>query len=169
MLPHRISSSNDIVELIDPVVARRVPFFLPRDPIVHDALTVFEQPDANNEEVVPKEPQSLRHVSINNVDKHVAKLALLICRPAPARVAVCQTSAKFDGINREEVKPELAAVFRFGMNKANRVSTLPLHSTLASCRYSASACLCPHWFMTSIQGPVVRPGPCCFNLHWPNQ
>jgi hypothetical protein len=52
----RILSSNNIVKLIAPVVARRVPFFLPRDPVVHDTLAVFEQPDANNEEVVPKEP-----------------------------------------------------------------------------------------------------------------
>ncbi len=59
MLPHRISSSNDIVELTAPVVARRVLFFLCRDPVIRDALAVFDkQPDANNKEVVPKEPQA---------------------------------------------------------------------------------------------------------------
>jgi hypothetical protein len=47
MLPRRISSANDIVELTAPVVARRVPevpvpCFLQRDPVVHDALAVFD-------------------------------------------------------------------------------------------------------------------------------
>jgi hypothetical protein len=90
-----------------PAVARRVPFFLPRC----DVLAVFEQPDAKDKEVVPKEPQALRRVSINDTDKLIAEPALLIHRPAPACVAIHQTSAKFDGINHEEVNPKLAAVF----------------------------------------------------------
>ncbi len=112
MLPRHISSSNEIVKLTAPVVARRVPFFVCRDPVVCDTLAVFdEQPDANNKEVVHKKPRALQHISINDVDEFVAKPALLIHRPVPARVAVCQTSVKFDGIHREEVNPKLADVF----------------------------------------------------------
>jgi hypothetical protein len=66
-----ISSDNDIVELTAPVVARRVPevpkvpFFLHRNPVVHDELG--KQPDADNEEVVPKEPGALQHVLIDEL------------------------------------------------------------------------------------------------------
>ncbi len=92
-LPHHILSANDIAKLTAPVVARRVlevpvPFFLQRDPVVHDALAVFDkQPDADNEEVVPKEPGALQHVSIDDANKLVTKPALLLQRPAPAHVA----------------------------------------------------------------------------------
>jgi hypothetical protein len=61
---------------------------------------------------VLEEPQALRHVLIDNVDKLVAKPTLLIPRLVPACVAVRQTSAKFNRIDCEEVNPELAAVFR---------------------------------------------------------
>ncbi len=64
-LPCCILSANNIIELTAWVIARRVPevpvpFFLQRDPIVRDALAVFnKQPDANDEEVVPIEPGAL--------------------------------------------------------------------------------------------------------------
>jgi hypothetical protein len=117
-LPCCISSANDIDELTAPVVATRVPevpvpFFLQRDPVVRDVLTVFDkQPDANEEEVVPKEPGALRHVLIEDFNKLVAEPALLLQSPAPARITEHQTSAKFDGPDQEEVNPELSAVFR---------------------------------------------------------
>jgi hypothetical protein len=98
MLSCSILSSNTIVKLTALVIARRVSFFLPRDPIVCDTLSVFEQPDTNDKEVVPKEPQALRHILTNDVDELVAEPALLILRPAPARVTVCQTSSEFDRI-----------------------------------------------------------------------
>jgi hypothetical protein len=103
MLPCCILSTNDIIELTAPVIARRVPevpvpFFLQRDPVIHDALALFdEQPDADDEEVVPKELGALRHVSINNANKLVAKPTLLLQRPAPGHIAKCQTCAKFNG------------------------------------------------------------------------
>ncbi len=118
MLPWCISSANDIDELTAPVVARRVPevpvpFFLQRDPVVRDALAVFDkQPDADEEEVVPKEPGALRNILIEDVNELVAEPALLLQSPAPARVTERRTSAKFDGPDREEVNPELFAVFR---------------------------------------------------------
>jgi hypothetical protein len=112
-LPCCISSSINIVELTAPIVARRVPSFPRRDPVVRDALAVFdEQPDTNNEEVVPKELQALQHISIVDADELVAKSALLIRRPVPVGVAEHQTSAEFDGVDCEEVNPKLAAVFR---------------------------------------------------------
>jgi hypothetical protein len=58
LLSCHILFSKDTVELTARVVARRVLFFLPRDPIVRVALAIFKQPDANDKEVVPKEPQS---------------------------------------------------------------------------------------------------------------
>jgi hypothetical protein len=63
-----------------------------------------------------------------------------------------QTSAKFNGIDCEEVNPELATIFhKFGMNRVNRDSTLPLHSMRASRHsHSASARSCRHWFTTSL-------------------
>jgi hypothetical protein len=89
MIPCCILSCNNIVKLTAPVIARRVPFFFRRDPVVHDALAVFnEQPDTNDKEVVPKEPQAPQHILIDNADKLVAKPALLIRRPAPVRVAL---------------------------------------------------------------------------------
>jgi hypothetical protein len=103
MLPRCISSTNNIVKLAAPVVARRVPevpapFFLQRDPVVCDSLAVFDkQPDANNEEVVPKEPGALQHILSDDAKKLIAKPALLLQRPAPARIAERQTSAEFDG------------------------------------------------------------------------
>jgi hypothetical protein len=102
MLPCCILSANDIVMLTAPVVARRVPevpvpFFHQRNPVVRDALAVFnKQPDTNNKELAPKEPGALQHILIENANELVAKPALLIQRPAPARIAVRQTSAKFD-------------------------------------------------------------------------
>jgi hypothetical protein len=134
MLPRRISSSNDIVKLTAPVIARRVLFFLPRDPIVCDALAVFKKPDANNEEVVPKEPRALQHVLIDDVDELVTKPALLICRPAPTHVAVHQTSAEFDRIDCGEVNPKLAAVFRKFWDKPRKPrfnAALALHAHLS--------------------------------------
>jgi hypothetical protein len=115
MLLCHILSANDIVKLTAPVVARRVQellFFLQRDPVICDALAVFdEQPDANNKVVVPKEPGALGHVSIDSAYKLVAKPTLLLQRTVPARVAKHRTSAKFDGTDQEEANPELAAIF----------------------------------------------------------
>jgi hypothetical protein len=91
-LPCCILSANDIVKLTAPVVARRVqevPFFLQRDPVVRDALAVFDkQPDADDKEVVPKEPGALQHVSIYNSYKLVAEPALLLQRPPCASPSV---------------------------------------------------------------------------------
>ncbi len=115
-LPCCILSANDIVKLTAPVVARRVPevpFFLQRDPIVCDALAIFDkQPDANNEEVVPKEPGALQHVSIDDAYKLVAKPTLLLQRPVPESFSKRRTSAKFNRTDWEEANPKLAAVFR---------------------------------------------------------
>ncbi len=79
MSPCCILSANNIVKLTAPVVARRVPevpvpFFLWKDPVVCDALAVFdEQPDANNKEVVPKQPGALQHVLIDDVNSLTPK------------------------------------------------------------------------------------------------
>ncbi len=111
-----ISSDNNIVELTAPVVARRVPevpevlFFLQRNPVV--CYKLGEQPDANNEEVVPKEPGALQHILIEDANELVAEPALLLQRLVPARVAMRRTSAELDRTDQEEVNPELAAVFR---------------------------------------------------------
>jgi hypothetical protein len=148
MLPCCILSSNDIVKLTAPVIARRVPFFLHRDPVVCDALAVFDkQPDAGNKEVVPKEPQAPRHISINDADKLVAEPTLFIHRPAPARIAVCQTSTKFDEIDCEEVNPKLAAVFHEFWDKPGKPrinAALALH-----------ACLLPLFCQCPIMLPLV--------------
>jgi hypothetical protein len=86
MLPCCISSANNTVKLTTLVVARRVPevpFFLQRDPVICDALVVFdEQPDADNKEVVPKEPGALQHNLIDDTYKLVAKPTLLLQRLA---------------------------------------------------------------------------------------
>ncbi len=142
-LPHCILSSNNIVKFTALVVARRVPFFLGRDPVVRDALTVFgKQPDADNEEVVPKEPQALQHILIDDADELIAKPALLIHKPVPARVAVCQTSAEFDGIDCEKVNPKLAAIFC---------------NFLGQTRQTAIQC-CPHTPPTPL-ATIVLPAP----------
>jgi hypothetical protein len=160
MLPCRISSSNDIVKLIALVIARRVPFFLPRDPVVRDALAVFEQPDANDKEVVPEEPRALPYILINNVDELVAEPALLIHRPAPAHIAIRQTSAEFDRIDREEVNPEFAAVFHKFWDEPGELrfnAALALHTRL-------SLLFCQHPLMP----PMVykqSTRPCC--QAWP--
>jgi hypothetical protein len=136
-LPCCISSANDIVELTVPVVARRVPevpFFLQRDPVVRDALAVFDkQPHGDNEEVVSKEPGALQHVSVDNAYKLVAEPALLLQRLAAVRFAECCYSAKFDGTDREEVNPELAAIFREFWDKPGKPqfnAALALHARL---------------------------------------
>ncbi len=102
-VPCCILSANNIIELTAPVVARRfpeVPFFLRRDPVVRDALAVFdEQPDANNKEIVPQEPGALQHISIDGAYKLVAEPALLLQRPAPAHFPERRTSAEFNGTN----------------------------------------------------------------------
>jgi hypothetical protein len=103
MLPCCILSANKIVKLTDPVIARRVPevpvpFFLQRDPVICDALTVFDkQPDASDEEVVPKVPGALQKVSIKDANELVVEPALLLQRPVPMCIAERQTSTKFDG------------------------------------------------------------------------
>jgi hypothetical protein len=118
MLPCCISSANNIVELTALVVAGRVPevpvpFFLQRDPLVRDALVVFnKQPKAEDEEVVPKEPGALQHVSIKEANELVAKPALFLQRPAPAHIAEHQTSTEFNRTDQAELNPKLAAIFR---------------------------------------------------------
>jgi hypothetical protein len=77
-------SADNIIKLTAPVLARRVPvvqvpLILQRDPVIHAALTVFDkQSDANDKEVVPKEPGALQHVSINDANKLITKHALLL-------------------------------------------------------------------------------------------
>ncbi len=93
-----------------------------------------QQPDADDEEVVPEEPGAQRHVSIIDADKLVAKPALLIHRPAPAHVAKRQISVEFNGTDCEEVNPELAPIFREFQNEPGKLqfnAALATHARLS--------------------------------------
>ena len=102
---HRISSASDIVEQTAPIVARRVPEeriqqVFPLDPVARAARAVLDDPE---------EPRVPRRISLNVL---VDETTFRIRRAEPSSVAERRRPAEFDGIDREGVNPELAAVFR---------------------------------------------------------
>ena len=86
-------------------MARRVPEerirqAFPLDPVARAARAVLDDPE---------EPRVPRRISLNVL---VDETTFRIRRAEPSSVAERRRPAEFDGIDREGVNPELAAVFR---------------------------------------------------------